>query len=177
MYWMGEEMLSYALTVRLCRCLTPAIVESIWRLGCGDGKDIHPRSPHLGLKARKATGSSAAWWRCGRVRRDQEVVSQLSLELAEYFILWTSIKKLRAAEVLELYRLRWQIELVFKRMKSILSLGHLPKKDLLSAQAWLEGKLFVGLLIERMADAVASFFPWGYPVAADGGRSSLCIAK
>ena len=49
-------------------------------------------------------------------------------------------------------------------MKSILGLGHLPKKDPLSAQAWLEGKLFVGLLIERMVDAAAAFFPWGYPV-------------
>lgn len=100
-----------------------------------------------------------------RGRRDQEVVSALSLELAEYFVLWTSVKKLSVAEVLELYRLRWQIELVFKRMKSILGLGHLPKKDPLSAQAWLEGKLFVGLLIERMVDAAASFFPWGFPVA------------
>ena len=100
-----------------------------------------------------------------RARRDQEPVSPLSLERAEYFILWTSLKQLRAAEILELYRLRWQIELVFKRMKSILGLGHLPKKDPLSAQAWLEGKLFVGLLIERMVDAAASFFPWGYPLA------------
>ena len=56
-------------------------------------------------------------------------------------------------------------QLVFKRMKSILGLGHLPKKDPLSAQAWLEGKLLVGLLIERMVDAAASFFPWGYPLA------------
>jgi hypothetical protein len=70
-----------------------------------------------------------------RARRDQEKVSELPLELAEYFILWTSLKRLRATEVLELYRLRWRIELVFKRMKSILGLGHLPKKDPLSAQA------------------------------------------
>jgi hypothetical protein len=61
--------------------------------------------------------------------------------------------------------LRWQIELVFKRMKSILGLGHLSKKDPLSAQAWLEGKLFVGLLIELMVDAAGSFFPWGYSMA------------
>jgi hypothetical protein len=39
------------------------------------------------------------------------------------------------------------------------------KKEPLSAQAWREGKLFVGLLIERMVDAAASFFPWGYPLA------------
>jgi len=49
-------------------------------------------------------------------------------------------------------------------MKSILGLGHLPKKDPLSAQAWLEGKPFVGLLIERMVDAAAAFFPGGYPM-------------
>ena len=108
-----------------------------------------------------ASHSAAAF---GQSLLIQERVCELSLELAEYFILWTSLKKLRAAEVLELYRLRWQIELVFKRMKSIFGLGHLPKKDPLSAQAWLEGKLFVGLLIERMMDAAASFFPWGYPV-------------
>ncbi len=33
-----------------------------------------------------------------------------------------------ADEVLEGYRLRWQIELTFKRLKSIIQLGHIPKK-------------------------------------------------
>lgn len=105
---------------------------------------------------------------CGAMRRARYIKSPgavlRTLELAEYFIMWTSLKKLRASEVLELYRLRWQIELVFKRMKSILGLGHLPKKDPLSAQAWLEGKLFVGLLIEHMVDAAAAFFTWDYPL-------------
>jgi hypothetical protein len=71
--------------------------------------------------------------------------------------------------VLEFYRLRWQIELVFKRMKSILGLGHLPKKDPLSAQAWLEGKLFTGLLIERMIDTEAE--PPRRSSPARGGRT------
>ena len=71
-----------------------------------------------------------------------------------------------AAAILDLYRLRWQIELVFKRMKSILGLGHLPKKDPLSAKAWLEGKLFTGLLIERMVHAAEAFSPWGYALAS-----------
>ena len=62
-----------------------------------------------------------------------------------------------------LYLLRWQIELVFKRMKSILGVGHLSKKDPLSAQAWLEGKLFVGLLIELMVDAAGHFSPGATP--------------
>jgi hypothetical protein len=94
-------------------------------------------------------------------------VTPEALEFAEYFMLWTTLpESLSATRILEFYRLRWQIELVFKRMKSLLGLGHLPKKDPLSAQAWLEGKLFVGLLIERMIDSANSFFPWGYPLAA-----------
>jgi hypothetical protein len=60
--------------------------------------------------------------------------------------------------------LGWQIELVFKRMKSILGRGHFTKKDPLSAEAWLEGKLF--LLIERMLRTAGSLSPWGYPLAA-----------
>ena len=132
------------------------------------------------LVALRQSAEVTRWWRkrmLRRAQRDQHAVSPLSLELAEYFMLWTSLKQLSPAEVLELYRLRWQIELAFKRMKSILGLGHLPKKDPLRAQAWLEGKLFVGLLIERMADAAASLFPWGYPLAADGGKLNLRIAR
>lgn len=120
------------------------------------------------IVALRQSAEVTRWWRkrmLRRAQRDQQTVSPLSLELAEYFMLWTSLQGLPAAEVLELYRLRWQIELVFERMKSILGLGHLPKKDPLSAQAWLQGRLFVGLLTERMVDAAASFFPWGYPLA------------
>jgi hypothetical protein len=102
-----------------------------------------------------------------RAQRSQETVSLESLQFAEYFMLWTTLAQaFSTATVLELYRLRWQIELVFKRMKSILGLGHLPKKDALSAKAWLEGKLFTGLLIERMVHTAESFSPWGYPLAA-----------
>ena len=101
-----------------------------------------------------------------RAQRSRLTVSAEALEFAEYFMVWTTLPKtVTTAQVLEFYRLRWQIELVFKRMKSILGLGHLPKKDPISSQAWLEGKLFVGLLIERMIQAAEAFFPWGYPLA------------
>ena len=116
-----------------------------------------------------------------RAQRNQQELSAEALEFAEYFMLWTSLpERVAATQILQLYRLRWQIELVFKRMKSILGLGHLPKKDPRSAQAWLEGKLFVGLLIERMIAAV-SFFPLGiqlaHGAAVGGEKLSSCIAK
>lgn len=101
-----------------------------------------------------------------RAQRSRLNVTTEALEFAGYFMVWTTLPKtVSAAQVLEFYRLRWQIELVFKRMKSILGLGHLPKTDPLSSQAWLEGKLFVGLLIERMIHTAESFFPWGYALA------------
>jgi hypothetical protein len=95
--------------------------------------------------------------------KKQKKVSRQSWEAARYFVVWTSLPEtFSAPAVLELYRLRWQIELAFKRMKSILGLGHLPKKDPASARAWLHGKLFVSLLVERMVEAATSFSPWGY---------------
>ena len=112
----------------------------------------------------------AANWQLKRLQREARhkttPLSEDALEFANYFMVWTTLRSDPETRlILELYRLRWQIELVFKRMKSILGLGHLPKADPLSAKAWLEGKLFVGLLIEHMIDAASSFSPWGYTLA------------
>jgi IS4 transposase len=54
--------------------------------------------------------------------------------------------RLRASEVLEWYRVRWQIELAFKRLKTLAAFGARPKHDAQSARAWLYGKLLVALL-------------------------------
>jgi IS4 transposase len=46
--------------------------------------------------------------------------------------------------------MRWQIELAFKRLKSLAQLGHLPKHDNRSSRAWLYGKLLVVLLAQKL---------------------------
>ena len=100
-----------------------------------------------------------------RASKQQKPVSAKSYEAAQYFMVWTSLPATTPAnEILEAYRCRWQIELSFKRMKSILGLGHLPKKDPASARAWLHGKLLTSLLVERIIQAASSFSPWGYRV-------------
>jgi uncharacterized protein YbjT (DUF2867 family) len=100
-----------------------------------------------------------------KASKQQKRVSPRSWEAAKYFTLWTSLPaSIAAAEILEFYRCRWQIELSFKRMKSILGLGHLPKKDPGSARAWLHGKLLTSLLVERIIQAADAFSPWGYRV-------------
>jgi len=52
-----------------------------------------------------------------------------TLQLAQSVMVFTSYEQGTAAQVLQWYRMRWQIELVFKRLKSLLRLGHLPKYD------------------------------------------------
>jgi hypothetical protein len=99
-----------------------------------------------------------------KASRNQTKLSERALVAAGYVFVWTSVPKdiLSAVEVLEYYRLRWQIELAFKRMKSILDLGHLPKESAASCRAWIHGKLFVALLIERLLEEAEAVSPWGY---------------
>jgi hypothetical protein len=96
-------------------------------------------------------------------KKKQKTISTKSRQAAKCFMVWTSLSEATsAADVLEFYRCRWQIELSFKRMKSILGLGHLPKKDPASARAWLHGKLLTSLLVERVMQAANATSPWGY---------------
>lgn len=88
-----------------------------------------------------------------------------TLEYAEYVILFTTLNRhnFNAEGILLLYRGRWQIELVFKRLKSIIGIGHLPKHNPESCVAWLYGKMLVALLVERVYREAEFFSPWGYP--------------
>lgn len=84
-----------------------------------------------------------------------------TLEFAKYVILFTTfpVPSLSAAGVLEWYRTRRQVELIFKRFKSVAQLGHLPKRDDESAKAWLCGKLFVALLVEKLIRHASTISP------------------
>jgi hypothetical protein len=97
-----------------------------------------------------------------------------TLIYAQYVMVLTTFpeEEFPAQAVLELYRFRWQIELVFKRFKQIAQLGHLPKQDDDSAKAWLYGKLFVALLTEKLIAHARIFSPWGYSLQS-GSKQSL----
>ena len=101
-------------------------------------------------------------------KRKQRSLSQQALAAADYVFIWTTAppEALSVEEALALYRVRWQIELAFKRMKSIMGLGHLPKWSETSARAWIHGKLLIALLVERLLDAAETVSPWGYRLVA-----------
>ncbi len=99
-----------------------------------------------------------------RASKKGEALKPDTLEFAKYVILFTTFPRetFSVGEVLAGYRYRWQVELIFKRFKQIAELGHLPKRDDNSAEAWLYGKLFVALLTQRMVEYASLFSPWGY---------------
>jgi hypothetical protein len=95
-------------------------------------------------------------------RKKGRAPAEDTLEAAGYVIVLTTLAEPTAQAVMEFYRRRWQVELAFKRLKSLLQLGHLKKFDKDGARAWLQGKLFVACLIEKLVLTAERFSPWGY---------------
>jgi hypothetical protein len=93
-------------------------------------------------------------------------VDPRSLRAAKFAYVITDMsgKMLPTAEALELYRLRWQIEIAFKRLKRILRLGDLRAKDERLARAYLYAKLLAALILDELCRAAETFSPWGYPL-------------
>jgi hypothetical protein len=87
-----------------------------------------------------------------------------ALELAAYVLVLTSaeVSLLPTKAVLDLYRGRWQVELVFKRLKSLLEAGHVPKSNDDSAKAWMQAKILMALLVDRVLLEGKFFSPWGF---------------
>ena len=98
-----------------------------------------------------------------RASRKGQRLRPETLRRAKCVIVFTTFPEAEfdAEAVLRWYRLRWQVELVFKRFKSLAGLGHLPKHDPTSARAWLYGKLLVALLVEKTLRHAGAVSPWG----------------
>jgi hypothetical protein len=71
-------------------------------------------------------------------------------------------ERLDKVTVMETYRLRWQIELLFKRLKSLLDFAELPARTEPLARAWLLARLLAAALTERLVNLEPAFSPWGY---------------
>ena len=89
-------------------------------------------------------------------QRGRHQVSTGTLAAADWVILVTSLDQTTypSADVLALYRLRWRIELGFKRLKSLIGLRPPPCSDERSARPWLLAHLLMLLLLEPVVDAL-----------------------
>lgn len=109
-----------------------------------------------------------------RVRRELgSKTSAADLDAAQYVVLFTTVpvERMSAVMCLDLYRLRWQVELTFKRWKSLCHFDRLPNYRDDTILSWLYGKLLLALLMHRMAAGASPLFPpeaeSGAPVALD----------
>jgi hypothetical protein len=103
-----------------------------------------------------------------------------SLEAAKYILLLTSLPAavFPPTDILALYRFRWQIELAFKRFKSLAGLDELPAKNPELARAWIYARLIVAIIAEQIAGQVPDSSPsgrgnTGKPVALASHEDSI----
>jgi hypothetical protein len=106
---------------------------------------IQRKSPEATEATRKKLISEAS--------RKQKALDPRSLLAAEFMIVGTSlpVEGYPAAEVLAVYRLRWQIELAFKRLKSLLHIDKLPTFTENASRSWLCAHLIMALLCDDLS--------------------------
>lgn len=97
-----------------------------------------------------------------RLRREEgnEVTAE-ALEAAGWLLVFTTVprSRMKAGSVLQLYRLRWQVELEIKREKSIGGLSRLPNFREDTIATWLQAKLLIHLLAQKIASSAEAFPP------------------
>jgi len=99
-----------------------------------------------------------------RLRREQgSQVTAESLTMASFVVVFTTVPKdkLSAERVLELYGLRWQIELHIKRDKSIAGLDRLPNQRPDTVYTWICAKLLLVQIAHKMASSHMAIPPTG----------------
>ena len=97
-----------------------------------------------------------------RLRREEgsEVTAE-ALEAAAWVIVFTTVarSRMKADRVLQLYRARWQVELEIKREKSIGGLSRLPNFRQDTIATWLQAKLLIHLMAQKIASSAEAFPP------------------
>jgi len=79
-----------------------------------------------------------------------------------------AVEQMPAIGILGLYRVRWQIELLFKRLKSLLHLDGLPSREGPTAKSWILSRLIAAALAQKLVQPAGPLSPWGYELRATG---------
>ena len=106
-----------------------------------------------------------------RLRREYGAqVRASALARAEFVVVFTTIprQRMHGDKVMELYRLRWQVELRIKRDKSITGLDKLPNFRPDTIRSWLMAKLLAQAITHKIATTEVAFPPCGHRSAECG---------
>jgi hypothetical protein len=150
--WLDAEGTSFDLIAALHGAAAAGLIDRpIWL--------ERKNGPALGLRLvavrKPAKAAEAARRKAHRdAQREGYQVSKATLLAAEWVILVTSLDRdsFVTEDVLALYRLRWRIELAFKRLKSLIGLRGPPGVDERSARPYVLAHLLMILLLEPLVD-------------------------
>jgi hypothetical protein len=150
--------------------------EAVVSIDEGNGRADPPLRLRLVIRRKSAKEAKAAQKKLLKeAKKRGKKPDRRSLEAAKYILLLTSLPTVpfATADVLTLYRFRWQIELAFKRFKSLAGLDALPAKNPDLARTWIYARLIAALLAERIAGKVPDS-----PPSAPGNtdRQSITMA-
>jgi hypothetical protein len=146
--WLDDEGAAVDLVAELRKSAARGLIDRpIW-IKC---KHDTPLALRLVAVKKPAQAAAAARRKARRdAQRGGHKLSQQTLDAADWVILVTSLKlqDFTTADILALYRLRWRIELAFKRLKSLIGLKGPPGIDERSARPYILAHLLTILLLE-----------------------------
>jgi Transposase DDE domain len=136
------------------QCLPPDMGTHEVNLRAAVGREEPALAVRLIAQRKTAEAAEATRMALRRVAaRKGKALDPRSLIAAEFMILATSLPKTgySAKAVLAAYRLRWQIELAFKRLKSLLHIDQLPTWTERGSRSWLYAHLILALLCDDVS--------------------------
>ncbi len=118
----------------------------------GRGEAALPLRLIVQRKTPEATEATRLALRRAAIKKGKKLDPR-SLIAAAFMIVATSLPKkgYTATDVLAVYRLRWQIELAFKRLKSLLHIDRLPTRTEPGSRSWLYAHLILALLCDDLS--------------------------
>ena len=151
--WLAADGTLLNLPTELANAADRGRIDREIRLGRKDGtaplklRLVAVRKPDAACEIARRNARRAA-------QKGGHQVSAATLVAADWVILVTSLPAdgFSTQDVLDLYRLRWRIELGFKRLKSLIGLNGPPGTDPLTARPYILAHLLMILLLEPLID-------------------------
>jgi len=126
---------------------------------------IHGRRYRVRLIASKLPADKLAAIRKRKQRKAQKAgrkITSRTLQLAAWLLLITTLdSSWSATDVLRLYQARWQVELVFKRLKQLLRVADLRCRERAAVEASVRALLVAWALQEQAVCEVRALLPSG----------------
>jgi len=149
-------------TIRVCdekgkRLALRSKEKGVPKVGGVEFNILVPIPPQKRTKTRKWSLRRAIAWVPARA---------IAARTREGTVIWllTTLSAEQASwrQLMQLYRLRWQIELFFKRLKSLLHLDTLPSRQGPTAKSWMLARFLAAALAQRLVQPAGPLSPWGY---------------